>query len=110
MIVPRVEIGSWYRQGEGESFEVVAHDRDDGTIEIQYFDGTLEEMEFEDWRTSMDAGALIQVEAPEDWTGAVDADLDDDDTAVRAVPSMDPAMDNENLQRASPFEDLDPFE
>ena len=38
-------IGAWYQLDGGELFEVVAYDADDGTIEIQYFDGTVEEME-----------------------------------------------------------------
>ena len=38
-------IGNWYRIHGGDSFEVVAFDEDDGTIELQYFDGTVEEMD-----------------------------------------------------------------
>ena len=34
-------IGNWYRIQGSESFEVVAFDEDDGTIELQYFDGTV---------------------------------------------------------------------
>ena len=29
---------------------VVAIDRDDSTIELQYFDGTIEELDFDEWR------------------------------------------------------------
>jgi hypothetical protein len=43
-------IGNWYRIQGGDSFEVVAIDDDDGTIELQYFDGTVEEMDIEDWQ------------------------------------------------------------
>ena len=50
MAAPQPGIGDWYRQKEGgDLFEVVAFDDDDGTIEIQYFDGTVEEMDVEDW-------------------------------------------------------------
>src|SRR5262245_41232301 len=50
MAAPQPSIGDWYRQKEGGAlFEVVAYDDDDGTIEIQYFDGTVEEMDIEDW-------------------------------------------------------------
>ena len=38
-------IGNWYRILGGDSFEIVAFDEDDGTIELQYFDGTVEEMD-----------------------------------------------------------------
>ena len=42
-------IGEWYRFLDGDEFEVVAIDEDDGTIEVQYFDGTVEELESADW-------------------------------------------------------------
>jgi hypothetical protein len=47
-------------------------DETDGTIEIQHFDGTLEESEPEGW-LAMRAEAA---EAPDDWSGAVDMSED----------------------------------
>jgi hypothetical protein len=47
---PAPVIGEWYRRPGGETFEVVAIDPDDRTIEIQYFDGTVEELELEERR------------------------------------------------------------
>ena len=67
-------IGNWYRIQGSDSFEVVAFDEDDGTIELQYFDGTVEEMDLEDGQAETEAGALEEVEPPEDWTGSVDVD------------------------------------
>ena len=52
MATPQPGIGDWYRLDSGSLFEVVAYDDDDGTIEIQYFDGTVEEMDIEDWKRS----------------------------------------------------------
>jgi hypothetical protein len=72
------EIGSWYRVSGGESFEVVALDEDDGTIEVQYFDGTVEEMDLEDWGVRHCAGEIEEAEAPDDWSGSVDVDSEDD--------------------------------
>ena len=37
-------VGDWYRNSTGDLLEVVALDRSDATIEIQYFDGTVEEL------------------------------------------------------------------
>lgn len=74
-------IGSWYQNVANESFEVVACDLDDGTVEIQYFDGTVEELDLESW------GEIVvrTIAAPEDWSGSMDiervdysADLDSD--------------------------------
>ena len=39
-------VGQWYRGATNELFEVVAIDDEDQTIEVQYFDGSITEMEF----------------------------------------------------------------
>ena len=67
------EIGSWYRGSDGKTFEVVAVDEKDQTIEIQHFDGTLEEFDVDTWR-ELEA---VATEQPEDWTGSMDVDGED---------------------------------
>ena len=47
--IPAPVVGDWYRRQGGELFEIVAIDEDDGTIEVQHFDGTVEELDFEAW-------------------------------------------------------------
>lgn len=66
-------IGKWFRRPNGTLLEVVAVDEDDGTIEIQLFDGTIDEIELDAWRDQL----LLEVAAPEDWSGSVDMDPDD---------------------------------
>ena len=66
-------IGRWFRRPNGTLFEVVAVDEEDGTIEIQQFDGTIGEVEIENWPQLL----LIEVSAPEDWSGSVDMDPED---------------------------------
>jgi hypothetical protein len=63
-------------------FEVVAIDRDDATVEVQHFDGTLEEFELESWEEQ----EFEEAQAPEDWTGSVDVDTEDTE-AEREVSS-----------------------
>jgi Family of unknown function (DUF6763) len=66
-------IGHWYRRPNGTLFEVVAVDEADATVELQYFDGTIDEVDLEAW-----PGFLIErVRAPEDWSGAIDMDPED---------------------------------
>ena len=66
-------IGKWFRRRNGSFFEVVAVDEDDATIEIQFYDGTIDEVDLEAW-----PGLLpIEVNAPEDWSGSVDMDPED---------------------------------
>ncbi len=67
------EVGSWFSMGEGRTFEVVAVDDKDRTVEIQHFDGTIEEFDVEGWREM----AALPVEAPEDWSGSMDVDGED---------------------------------
>jgi hypothetical protein len=99
-------IGNWYRIQGSDSFEVVAFDEDDGTIELQYFDGTVEEMDLEDWHAEHETGALVEVEPPEDWTGSVDVDPEEDD--ARATMGYD--KEDDRRQSAGKLEGLDLFE
>lgn len=67
-------VGNWYKSDDGHSFEVIAIDEDDETIEVQYFDGGIEEFEMSTW----DEMQVEQIEPPEDWSGPFD-DLEKDD-------------------------------
>ena len=102
MAAPNPSIGEWYRHTGGDSFEVVAFDEDDGTIEIQYFDGTVEDMDIEDWEAQWEDGALESAEPPEDWSGSVDVESEE---GLRSD-----ASDNERDLRASGLENIDLFD
>ena len=66
---PDPEVDSWYHHAEkAQKFQVTAIDEHSDTVEIQYFDGTLDEFDLSTWY-AMD---VESVEAPEDWTGPVD--------------------------------------
>lgn len=68
------EIGQWYRNEAGALFEVVAMEEEEGIVEIQYFDGTIEELDTESWYAQ-----ILQKEAePEDWSGPFDDLVADD--------------------------------
>ena len=73
MAVKYPVIGHWFRRSNGTLFEVVAIDEQDSTIEIQQFDGTIDEVELESWPELL----TVEVVAPEDWSGAVDMDPED---------------------------------
>ena len=104
MSAPQPSIGDWYRSSGGELFEVVAIDDDEGTIEIQYFDGTVEEMDREDWESQWEEGALGAAEAPEDWSGSVDVEAGDDDGRGSDTGNGDPTL------RARSLDGIDLFE
>lgn len=68
-------VGNWYRHlDKGQKFEVVAVDEDEGIVEIQHFDGDVEELDLDAWYELEIEGA----EPPEDWTGPLD-DIEEDD-------------------------------
>jgi hypothetical protein len=77
MASPQPLVDNWYRLDGGETFEVVAIDDDDGTVEVQYFDGTVEEMDLEDWETLCEERSLAAIDPPEDWSGSVDVEPED---------------------------------
>jgi hypothetical protein len=87
-------VGQWYRGGTDELFEIVAIDEQDQTIEIQYFDGSVTEIDFESWNEQLREELLEAADAPEDWSGAVDVEVQDldrefEDTArpVWSIPT-----------------------
>ena len=82
MANPAPVIGLWYRHQGGDAFEVVAIDPDDRTIEIQYFDGTVEELDIEAWFEE----AIEATEASEDWTGSVDVEPEDTENEYEPEP------------------------
>jgi hypothetical protein len=68
-----IRVGSWFRTVDGDSFEVVAHDPDEGVIEVQFYDGTIEEYELDDWE-ELEAKPTAP---PEDWAGSYDVGSED---------------------------------
>ena len=73
MAVAYPTIGTWFRRSNGALFEVVAVDEASTTVEIQFFDGTISEVELENWPDLL----ITEASAPEDWSGSVDMDPED---------------------------------
>jgi hypothetical protein len=68
-------VGNWYQHlDKGQPFQVVALDEELGLVEIQHFDGDIEELSLDDWRES----ELDVAEEPENWSGALDIGEKDD--------------------------------
>lgn len=89
------EIGDWYESVSGDLFEVVAQDPEDGTVEIQYFDGAIEELDLETWFEL----ELIPAEPPEDFTGSLDMAREDIGANERS-----PALDIQNPLDGAEFD------
>lgn len=70
---PRID--QWYAHAEkGQRFYITAIDDNEDIIEIQHFDGDLEELILVEWR-ELD---IELSEEPENWTGALDIGEKDD--------------------------------
>lgn len=71
---PEPIIGQWYRNSKlADIFEIVAIDNDENLIEIQYFDGQIEELDLESWNEY----PSVEIAAPEDFSGAYEMPKED---------------------------------
>ena len=62
-------VDNWYQHlDKGQKFKVVAVANDGKAVEIQHFDGDVEEIDLDEWKL-LD---LELIEEPEDWTGPLD--------------------------------------
>ena len=66
-------IGDWYQAVNGDRFEIVALDEDEATLEIQHYDGAVEELDFDSWEEL----EVRNIEQPEDWSGSLDIERED---------------------------------
>jgi hypothetical protein len=66
-IPPSVE--SWYQDAEtGRSFRVVAVDEPNETIDVQFYNGDIGELDFASWQES----TILPIEPPEDASAPFD--------------------------------------
>jgi hypothetical protein len=69
------QVDQWYAHSDkGQRFYVTAVDESEDSIEVQHFDGDIEEFSFDEWR----ALDIELSEEPENWTGALDIGERDD--------------------------------
>ncbi len=65
-------VGHWYKRPGRAIFEVVAVDDAARTVELQFYDGTVDELDREAWDTAF----LQHAEPPEDYSGSLDLPAD----------------------------------
>ncbi|NOZ54873.1 MAG: hypothetical protein GXP08_17355 [Gammaproteobacteria bacterium] len=66
-------VGEWYQSIYSDPFRVVAIDEDAQTVDVQFIDGDVDELEFE----SLSELHLKSIGPPEGWSGPFD-DLESD--------------------------------
>lgn len=93
--VQRPVVDNWYRdRAQDLWFTVVAVDDEARTVELQHFDGDLEEIELAEWYQR----ELVAAEAPEDWTGPLDNVSPDE---------WDEEVDADALRPQGPLDELE---
>jgi hypothetical protein len=104
------EIGQWYLQRDkGEMFRVTAYDESTHSVEIQTFDGDVDEIEEEAWNEL----PLERSGEPEDWTGPLDGiDVDElkSDTEMTAADWAEPLQPFRPRQETWQEDEEDPDE
>lgn len=68
-----IRVGSWFSTIDGDNLKVVAYDPEEGGIEVQFYDGTIEEYDLDDWEELQ----ARPIAPPEDWAGSYDVASDD---------------------------------
>ncbi len=88
-------VGNWYRHlDKGQPFLIVAFDEEEGIVELQHYDGDVEEVELKNWN----AMELELSDAPEDWSGPIDNverdDMDYTETEMSRSDWNEPLHEN----------------
>jgi hypothetical protein len=93
-------VGNWYEHlDKGQKFRVVALDEDERIVEIQDFNGDVDEIGLDDWY-QLD---VDPIEAPENWSGPVDiTEVDDLGTQITDTTSDDWAAPQQEIKPQEP--------
>jgi hypothetical protein len=100
-------IGQWYlRRDTGETFLVTDHDEESETVEIQTSDGDLDELDGETWESL----PLALAEPPQDWTGPIDADVEDqEELEIEPAHGKSATDSRESWEDGSPADEIDGY-
>ena len=75
-------LNAWYQDAQEDVlFEIVAIDEQEGSIEVQFYDGDVGEIDFETWQQMI----LLPAQPPEDWRSSYT--LDDSEFNPEEAPT-----------------------
>lgn len=61
-------VDNWYEDSEGQALQVITVDDKEGTVEVQYHEGNVEELDLEAWFELQPE----PIAPPEDWSAHMD--------------------------------------
>lgn len=70
-------VGAWYETEDGEVFKVLNFEASSGSVEIEYDDGAVDELDIDEWH-ELDAEKVESSDEDEDEDDIEDLDEDDD--------------------------------
>ena len=91
------QVHQWYAHlDKGQRYYVTAINEEENTVDVQHFDGDIEELSLDEWRDL----EIELSEEPENWTGALDiAEQDDLGTGVTDTTLDDWTEPGEEFRR-----------
>ncbi len=100
-------VGAMYEDQDGLAFEVLSFDEDDGTIEVQYEDGEVSEIDIDAWY-EMD----LQQLKSSTWKEADDDEEEEETEADKGTRPTRPAddEDDDDLDDLDEDDDSDDYE
>lgn len=100
-------VGAMYEDQDGLAFEVLSFDEDDGTIEVQYEDGEVSEIDIDAWY-EMD----LQQLKSSTWKEADDDEEEEETEADKGTRPTRPAddEDDDDLDDLDEDDDNDDYE
>lgn len=93
-------VGAIYEDQDGQAFEILAFDEDEGSIEIQYADGSVDEIDLDAWY-EMDLKPLKT--AP--WKDDEEAEDDEDERKSRGGPPLEDDEEDEDDEDLDDYDD-----
>jgi hypothetical protein len=60
-------VGDWYQDLDGPKYEIVGVDEEEDLVEVQYIDGTVEELSLIEWADGFREGEIVKTDPPEGW-------------------------------------------
>lgn len=97
-------VGKVYEDADGVAFEILEFDEDDGTIEIQYEDGTVDEIDLDTWY-EMDLQQVKTADKSDDDTEGEEDDEEDEKKPKVAKDEDDEDDDYDDFDDDDDYED-----
>jgi len=99
-------VGNWYQEALSDKlFEIVAVDEETDSIQVQFYDGEIEEFDQDTWESLI----LFTAAPPEDWRGPFEISSEDDsnfDDGIQYPENWSGPLSNMEPDNPANFEEV----